>query len=488
MSYALSPNHGAGSSNTKNPSPQDACGNPRNVSLLNGVTPASIQERLEEAMKDSQRRRSETKQIHEENMAQPPMQREDAGPYWGPAQTGHLNNPNQLPMPQPPMHDSYTAKPPVSVRKAIKYMPMPAQFADREVATKYQFVDPPSAHGHEQRHVGGQMYMWNQNGPAAMTQHRYGEAQQVDFPADHFPRFVTIAESYSSTATNYFPNHAMHRHKPREMQTPIQHNTTYRHPPDSGMHYNGAPQTTTEMNHVLNMPKGAVPYADQFQFRMPASRKLLRRTGSLGPGDSVSQTSSGGYRGHPASGIRNLASNLNCALWLTNLHPHVQPREVFDKIHTGAVSAFEIARPKGFFVMSAAKLVFKHPAAAARFVILCGSGAIWIRGRKVEARYNHFGQLRYWGSERTRVLCVEGPTKYVDYEGLKRYFESFCEHELSHWETRASSIPGHRKLIWEFVRIDGQARQCFEALKVHPVYGKVLTVSYAPDPCGRIYP
>lgn len=106
----------------------------------------------------------------------------------------------------------------------------------------------------------------------------------------------------------------------------------------------------------------------------------------------------------------------------------------------------------------------------------------------MKALYNTFGHRRYKNSKKTRVLSVEGPAEYVEYQDLKLYFESFCDHELSNWEACPSSVLGHRKLIWGFARIDGQAVQCLEGLKAHPVYGKFLTVKYAPDPCGRIHP
>ncbi|KAI9647005.1 hypothetical protein NHQ30_005006 [Ciborinia camelliae] len=485
MSYNLYPNNGAGFLGAINPSDFDSNMNPRNVFLLDGVTPASVQERLDESMQVNQRRK-DVLRLHKDHMAQSRVFHPLAQ-YWGPWNDPHLNKANFFPMPQQnmnaqatfafanaPVHGTYMARPPVPVGQTTGYMQMPNQSLHPEAPTPRRFADPPFPN--EQTCGGGQM--WENNGSAAMGRHQQ-EPQQMA-PPNYFTRSVRVTETYASnpfTADNntVMPqNDSSHRKAPRR-QKKAQKLNSY------------VPHTVTEMNEQLNMPKEAEPYADQFQ--MVPSRKLQRRRCSLADGEEESQTSSGGYKGNPAAGIRNLPDHQNCALWLTNLPADIQPHEVFEVINTGAVSAFEVTRPQGVFVKSAAKLVFKHPEAAARFIDRCEHrGGILIRRHRIKVRYNTFGHCRYRQPERTRMLTIEGPVEDVIYDDLKLYFESFCDHELSGWEFASSEIPGYRKLILGFARINGQATQCLEGLKIHPVYGKVLTVKYASDPCGQFYP
>ncbi|TGO21012.1 hypothetical protein BPAE_0248g00060 [Botrytis paeoniae] len=139
--------------------------------------------------------------------------------------------------------------------------------------------------------------------------------------------------------------------------------------------------------------------------------------------------------------------------------------------------------------MSAAKLVFKHPEAAAQFKEQCRSEqGIVIRGRRVNARYNTFGYRRYKSEDKTRMISIEGPSRYVVYDHFKVFFETFCDHELSGWEYVETAVKGNRKMIMGFARINGQATQSLEALQMHPVYGEHLIVEYAPDPCAKDFP
>lgn len=232
-----------------------------------------------------------------------------------------------------------------------------------------------------------------------------------------------------------------------------------------------------------------VPISQNGEFQMPPSKKLLRRQGSLILGEEPSKASTGGYKGNPRTGIRGLADQLNCALWLTNLPPDCKEWEVLSVVDTGAVIACKITRPQGTFVKAAAKLGFKHPEAAARFIRRCsGLGRIMIRDHTVRVAYNEWGCIRYRNKKRTRVLSIEGPAEHVDYDDRKGYFDCFCDYEMSGWQRASSEIPGYRVLIWEFARINGQATQCLNGLMCHPVYGEFLTVKFAPDPCGRFYP
>ncbi|KAF7875305.1 hypothetical protein EAF04_002477 [Stromatinia cepivora] len=505
MKYHFKPNNRAGIARPMLPLTYDININPREVFLLDGVTPASIQERLDEVMADTRRRKEADRRDHQNNFIQSHGPGQD-DQYWQPQQE-HPNSPNFDSMPQPsmhtpipfnngPLHGVHIAMPAVPFGEGTGYMQMLQQPLNSETFTthipfgkgpKYmsmspQFVNPEQRQFQhppfqdEQRHAGGQM--WNQNDSAAISQHR---RRQIGPPPNYFTRSVTVTEAYSTNPPDG-SSHNTHQHNASNTYAP--------HHPKNTMPQQNRPQvphTVTEMNEELNMPHESEPYADQFQ--MAPSKRLQRRKGSFIPDEDESQTSSGNYKGNPRAGVRGLPDHLNCALWLKNLPADIQAHEVFEQIHTGAVSAFEITRPQGIYVMCAAKLVFKHPEAATRFKNQCESvRGIYIRRRRIKVCYNTFGHRRYRNKQKTRILCIEGPSEYVIYDDLKLYFESFCDHELSDWDFAPSRIPGHRKLILGFARIEGQARQCLEGLRAHPVYGKYLTVEYAPDPCGALYP
>ncbi|KAF5875706.1 uncharacterized protein Bfra_011469 [Botrytis fragariae] len=291
----------------------------------------------------------------------------------------------------------------------------------------------------------------------AWAQRRY-ETGQISPPPNYFTRSTTFSESYSGSVT-----------------------PTYTPPQNT---YHDTHNSSSSLNSIfpLNRPL-------RLTIQSSPSRKLQRRNGSFVPSEEDSQTSSGNYKGNPRAGIRELSDHLNCALWLTNLAADIQAHEVFDEIHSGAVTAFEITRPQGEYIMSAAKLVFKHPEAAARFKDQCESAeGIVIRGRRVNARYNTFGYRRYKCEDKTRMISIEGPSRYVVYDHFKVFFETFCDHELSGWEYVETAVKGNRKMIMGFARINGQATQCLEALQMHPVYGEHLIVEYAPDPCAKDFP
>ncbi|TGO58134.1 hypothetical protein BCON_0058g00160 [Botryotinia convoluta] len=315
----------------------------------------------------------------------------------------------------------------------------------------------------------------------AWAQRRH-ETGQISPPPNYFTQFTTFSESYSGIVAPTYNAHQDTYHGSQNPTFPQEPQYPPNHPAQS---HN--PHTINSMNAELDLPPPIDPYASQFS--LPPSRKLQRRAGSFVPSEEDSQTSSGNYKGNPRAGIRELSDHLNCALWLTNLAADIQADEVFDEIHTGAVTAFEITRPQGEYIMSAAKLVFKHPEAAARFQEQCGSEeGIVIRGRRVKARYNTFGYRRYKSEDKTRMISIEGPSRYVVYDHFKIFFETFCDHELTGWEYFEAAVKGNRKMIMGFARINGQATQCLEALQMHPVYGEHLIVEYAPDPCAKNFP
>ncbi|TGO32855.1 hypothetical protein BHYA_0283g00030 [Botrytis hyacinthi] len=321
----------------------------------------------------------------------------------------------------------------------------------------------------------------------AWAQRRHETGQISPLP-NYFTHSTTFSASHSGGVT---PTYTPLQSTNHDVQTPNFPPAPH-YPADETHHFdnrnqNYDPHTITSMNAELDLPPPTDPYASQFS--LVPSRKLQRRNNSFVPSEEDSQTSSGNYKGNPRAGIRGLCDHLNCALWLTNLAADVQAHEVFDEIHTGAVTAFEITRPQGEYIMSAAKLVFKYPDAAARFKDQCESEeGIVIRGRRVNVRYNTFGYCQYKSEDKTRMLSIEGPSRYVVYDHFKVFFESFCDHELSGWEYVEAAVKGNRKMIIGFARINGQATQCLEALQMHPVYGEHLTVEYAPDPCAKDFP
>lgn len=72
--------------------------------------------------------------------------------------------------------------------------------------------------------------------------------------------------------------------------------------------------------------------------------------------------------GQGAKSIKNLHDHLNCSVFVSHLPADVQHHELFNVINTGSVVSLHIMRPVSWIPFCAAKIVFKYPEGAARFI------------------------------------------------------------------------------------------------------------------------
>ncbi|KAE8447766.1 hypothetical protein EG329_010160 [Mollisiaceae sp. DMI_Dod_QoI] len=184
------------------------------------------------------------------------------------------------------------------------------------------------------------------------------------------------------------------------------------------------------------------------------------------------------------SQIRDLADDVNCCLWVTMLPPDVSEKEFLAVIDTGAVFAVHINQPNPTHPCCAAKLVFMKHTAAVAFLIKCNSqGGIRIRGNRIRAIWNTHGYMDYDSPEKSRVLRIRGPTKFMNKMFWERYFKACAVYQISHTTTIGAERPSESILEVGFARLDGQAETMYHAIRKEKLFKGIFWVEYSRDPC-----
>lgn len=238
------------------------------------------------------------------------------------------------------------------------------------------------------------------------------------------------------------------------------------------------------MEHLL---EGAV-YSSESEFK--PTRMALEKRGFIQPrsdNDSVSNP----YKGDKNSGsfkrqINGLPDHLNCALYVKNVPVKCSMEDLFKKVTTGSVWCINVQEADEMHEMKAVKLVFMTPEGAANFLRQSRSDdGVWVRGKRLEARYNRHG-YRMNETNQTRVLIIEGPTKIMKFEKWDAYFRIQCHLE---WDCHLTheTVCGRTTMEFRFARVDGQAEACFQAItKDIQFKDGSVKVSYGPDPCDPV--
>jgi hypothetical protein len=242
-------------------------------------------------------------------------------------------------------------------------------------------------------------------------------------------------------------------------------------------------------------PKNTSSISDGKELQMPhhfaPNRMLLQQRGQLKSAEAEQgQTRYLGisYQGKlnsttQLSQVQNLPDDDNCALWITNIPPKAEHSAFFKKIKTGEVVSLHLNIPDEDHEMGAASLVFKTHEGAARFLEQSTSGeGIWIRGKRLDVRYNRNG-CRAYSLPRSRVLQIEQAESGMDIEQWKNYFSKFCVYQLEFAGEFSSNVEGRKVTEFRFARIDGQAQTCYDAIKTDPQFKNILRLRYAYDPC-----
>jgi hypothetical protein len=177
----------------------------------------------------------------------------------------------------------------------------------------------------------------------------------------------------------------------------------------------------------------------------------------------------------------DLPDIINCALWVYNIPVSATTHDIFNTINVGAVASLHINPPDANHANKAAKLVFKEPSAAARYLNLVRYYGISIHGRMINARPNRHGHLR-WAGVQTRVLEVTGPDHLMTWGYWNWVFTQVCDFQYDVCRVLPCGEAGRSTLQFHFERIDGQAQMCLKAVFMHPNHSEVKA-GYGRDRC-----
>lgn len=237
-----------------------------------------------------------------------------------------------------------------------------------------------------------------------------------------------------------------------------------------------------------------------------ASRINEGQPGRDDPGYQLGKKLNGfrdGYRGDPFNDTNipcNVANEENCSLRITGLSAACTFAQLERALGSsyGSIFAMDLKQPEGYWITSAADLVFMHREPAERLLrdtkysgwLVGGHRAVvgWNRNRVAASPES---DLR--GRPISRCLQISGPGEVVNATSLKGMF-------VRHfwWRTSAidtvykNTITGYTIMEWRFCRVSGQAdmaARCIMKLKQENP-GKYSNVQwqFIEDPCGANAP
>ncbi|TGO21014.1 hypothetical protein BPAE_0248g00080 [Botrytis paeoniae] len=203
---------------------------------------------------------------------------------------------------------------------------------------------------------------------------------------------------------------------------------------------------------------------------------------------SLSTQSSYKATGQGTKAVRDLADNLNCSLFVSHLPEDVKYKEIFAVITTGSVVSAHINEPIPSHPFSAAKVTFKYPEGAARFMALVNSPVgVQIRDHHLAAVYNDYGMVKHAQEHQSRVVHIHGPYKFMTEGFWRKYFGKVTRYQLNH----VAYLPFDpnnkvtRSMKFHFARIEAQAQSILIAIIHDPQFEGRVSCKYGPDPCGK---
>ncbi|KAH6673663.1 hypothetical protein B0J14DRAFT_638658 [Halenospora varia] len=160
------------------------------------------------------------------------------------------------------------------------------------------------------------------------------------------------------------------------------------------------------------------------------------------------------------SQVDNLPNHHNCSLFLTNIPLSTKYSDIFKRITTGAVFALHLMKAKDEHPTQGAKLVFMNSSSAAEYI----ASQPTVHGSQIQIRYNRHGYLNNYVNY-SRVLVLEGPVALM---GQKFWLGYFGHYSLCNFEPvryLPSKAVGTLRMEFRFIRIDGQAETCMQAVQ-----------------------
>ncbi|KAF7926101.1 uncharacterized protein EAE97_010401 [Botrytis byssoidea] len=233
-------------------------------------------------------------------------------------------------------------------------------------------------------------------------------------------------------------------------------------------------------------------YKPHFSLYVPA----YVHSGSIHPmtesSHSRSLSTQSNYKetGQGTKAIKDLADNLNCSLFVSHLPEDIKYKEIFAVITTGSVVSVHINEPIPGRPFSAAKITFKYPEGAARFMALVNSPVgIQIRDHHVAAVYNGYGMVKHAQEHQSRVIHIHGPYKLMAEGYWRKYFGKVTRYQLDH----VGYLPFDpnnkvtRFMEFRFARIEAQAQSILITIIHDPQFEGKVICKYGPDPCGKAW-
>ncbi|KAF7957325.1 hypothetical protein EAE96_002911 [Botrytis aclada] len=192
--------------------------------------------------------------------------------------------------------------------------------------------------------------------------------------------------------------------------------------------------------------------------------------------------------GQGTKAVIDLADNLNCSLFVSHLPEDIKYKEIFAVITTGSVVSAYINEPIPSHPFSAAKITFKYPEGAARFMALVNSSVgVQIRDHHLVAVYNNYGMVKHPEEHQSRVIHIHGPYKLMTEGFWRKYFSKVTRYQLNH----VAYLPFDpknkvtRSMEFHFARIEAQAQSILIAIIHDTQFEDKVICKYGPDPCGR---
>lgn len=231
-----------------------------------------------------------------------------------------------------------------------------------------------------------------------------------------------------------------------------------------------------------------LPNAPPVLVSLPAS--VTEPSPQTSPSKELSDQSNYKGTGQGSKSIKHLADNLNCSVFVSHLPKQVYHHEIFAIITTGSVVALHINTPCDGCPFSAAKILFKYPGGAMRFVRLANStNGLEIRNHHLNVVYNDHGMVKYAKEHQSRVIHIEGPYEIMNEKFWIEYFDKVTKYQLEYvgYLPNRRAARTRRKMEFRFARIEAQAQTILLSIINDSQINDLgyVTAKYGEDPCGR---
>jgi hypothetical protein len=179
-----------------------------------------------------------------------------------------------------------------------------------------------------------------------------------------------------------------------------------------------------------------------------------------------------------------LQDDLNCAVWIMNIPPQADHRELLYAIrHCGRIFSCWINPPTSQHRSCASKIVFTTRRGAENFIrqVISPSG-VHVLGQRITAIWNRHKYREHRNQAQSRVIRLHGPACYVNRKTLDAYFSKlFFYHTCAVVEYGVND--GMQYVDWYFGSILAQSAAAQMAISKEPLLKSIVSVEYLPDPC-----